>query len=209
MKKPEPKQLVAWVVASAVVITLTVVWYRDWSAERAIEHEVAQHVARAQEIADSGDRLSDARVELDRALKKSPNDVPALLLRARVLLGLAFATEAQSDLIVALRHVEGEERARTQLLFGDVLAERYRGSGSDEHFRAARNAYLEAQQANVTKASGLFGFGMLFLEKGSNRDLDKGFEVLQQLVDRFPDTPEAKSAQAFLTKIRRPPQSGG
>ncbi len=209
MKKPELTKLLASIVVAAVVITAAIVAFVQWSDDRALEREVAEIVARARDFADSPDRLSDARVELDRALKKSPGDVEALTLRARVLFGLSFAAEAQADLLVAMRSVAGEERARLQLLFGDVVAERYRGSGSDDHFRAARNAYLEAQQTPATKAAGLFGFGMLFLEKGSNRDVDKGFEVLHQLVDRFPDSPEAKSAQQLLAEVKRPPASGG
>lgn len=196
------KSKVGWIVAAALVLAAAGWLLHRWSAEREAQREIDDAVARVRSQVADAQHLSDGRVELDRILKRAPDHLAALRLRGEVLFGLSLYEEAQADLTKALRSATGVERGEIQLALGRVLHQRYRGSGGDDHFRLARNAFFEAQQVPQTKAAGLFALGMLYVEKGSNRNFDKAITLLQQLVDQFPDSPDAPAAREIVAKLK-------
>lgn len=203
------KKNVVFVLVATLVLVVAIVGIQQWRAASALHEQVERHIAAAIAMENDPERLSDAKVELDRALKLAPDDTAALQLRAKLLHALMKQDEAEADLKAVMPRLIGDERARAQLLLANVLVARYRGTGSDDLFRRARNAYLEAQQVAATKVEALFGFAMLFLEKGSNRDFEKATELLQQLIDRHPEAPEAKRAAELLELIKpKEPKSG-
>ena len=203
------KSKVGWIVAAAVVLVAAGWLLHSWNERRAAEREVDEAVARIRSQVADPQHLSDGRVELDRILKRAPDHRKALCLRGEILLHLSLYEEAQADFTKALRDTTGVERAEIQLWFGRVVHQRYRGSGSDDHFRLARNAYFEAQQVAATKAAGLYALGMLYVEKGSNRNLDKSITLLQQLVDEFPDDANAEEARTIVAKLKEATAKGG
>jgi hypothetical protein len=202
------KNVVLFVVAAAVLVSG---WFGigAWRDASARQSQVAERFAAAEALAGDADRLSDARVELDRVLKLDSDHVAARRLRAEVLHALALNGDAQADLAAVMPRLEGEERARAQLLLANVLTARYRGTLSDELFRLARNAYGEAQRVPVTRVEAQLGTAMLFLEKGPNRDLEKARSLLGQLVAESPDAAEALDARELLELLTPKDPAGG
>jgi tetratricopeptide (TPR) repeat protein len=196
------KSKVGWIVAAAVVLAAAGWLLHHWSEERAAQREVDEAVARVRSQIADPEHLSDGRVELDRILKRAPEHRDALRLRGEVLFALSLHEEAQADLTKALRESSGAERGEIQLLLGRVVHQRYRGSGSDDHFRLARNAYFEAQQVAETKAAALYALGVLYVEKGSNRNLDKAITLLDQMIEQFPDAADAEAARNLVAKLK-------
>lgn len=196
------KSKAGWIVAVAVVVAAAGWLLYQWNEERAAQREVDEAVARVRSQVADPQHLSDGRVELDRILKRAPDHRDALHLRGEVLLALSLHEEAQADLTKALRDTTGVMRGEIQLVLGRVLHQRYRGSGSDEHFRLARYSFSEAQQVPQTKAAALFALGMLYVEKGSNRNLDKAISLLQDLIDHFPDAADVPRAKEIVAKLK-------
>ncbi len=192
-----------WPAAGAVALLLAFLAFRAWNTGRQESAAVDAIVARARDFAADPERLSQARVELDVALKRDPNHIEALVLRGEVLLRLALLDEAEADLARALKSTTGERHAQAQLFLGRVHASRYRGSQSDDDFRGARNAFLAAQQSAATKPAAMEGFALLFLEKGRNRDVDKALDLLRQLVAQHADSEEAGYAKELLEQMGR------
>jgi tetratricopeptide (TPR) repeat protein len=196
------KSKVGWIVAAAVVLAAAGWLLHRWSEERGAQREIDEAVARVRSQIADPQHLSDGRVELDRILKRAPDHREALTLRGEVLFHLSLYEEAQADLTKALHSTKGVERAEIQLWLGRVLHQRYRGSGSEELFRLAYNAFYEAQQVPQTKAASLFELGVLYVEKGKNRNLEKAITLLQQLIDQFPDAPDAPAARELVAKLK-------
>ncbi len=202
------KKIVLTFVAVAAVAAA---WFgiSAWRDAAQLREAIADRFAAAKAMAGDSDRLSDARVELDRVVKLDPDHVEARLLRARVLHALSLNGDAQADLSAVLPRLEGDERAGAHLLLANVLVARYRGTLSDELFRLARNAYGEAQRVAATRIEAQFGSAMLFLEKGPNRDIDKARSLLEQLVGAAPDAPEAAEARELLELLKPKDAAGG
>ncbi len=196
------KSKVGWIVAAAVVLAAAGWLLHRWSAEREAQREIDDAVARVRSQVADPQHLSDGRVELDRILKRAPDHHDALRLRGEVLFGLSLHEEAQADLTKALHSSEGVERAEIQLALGRVLHQRYRGSGRDDQFVLARNSFFEAQQQPQTKAAALFALGMLYVEKGSHRNLEKAITLLQQLIDQFPESADAPAAREIVAQLK-------
>lgn len=195
---------VAGVLVVAAAIVLVVQWRE--SARRDAQFDDA--LGRARTLAADPDRLSDARLALDEALKLDPDRIDGLMLRGETLFQLSLYPEAQADLERAVRLARDEERARAQILLGRILHARYRGAQSDEHFRAATTAFFEAQGFPSTRPAALEGFAMLLLVKGRNFDLERGLEFLRRLVADHPDSEEAGYARGLIEQLGRAPEGG-
>ncbi len=195
-----------WPLIAAVVLLAAFFVFRQWSGSRDRARAIDAKFATAREMAADGERLSQAKVELDGVLTQAPDHLDALMLRGEVLLQLAMHEPAHIDLVAAAKFAKGEAAGRVQWLIGRVLADRYRGTQSDSDFREARNAFLAAQRTPEYAARGLEGFAHLFLEKGRNRDVDKALEVLRDLVARHPTSEEAGYAKELLEQLGRSAQ---
>ena len=63
------KKNVVIVLVATVVLVAAIVGIQQWRAARALHDRVEQHLAAAIAMENDPERLSDAKVELDRALK--------------------------------------------------------------------------------------------------------------------------------------------
>ena len=192
-----------WPLVAAVVLVAAFLVYRQWDRASDDARAIDAQVARAEEMAKDPEQLSQAKVELDAALKRAPSHLEALVLRGEVLLLLSMHDLAHADLVAALKQANGETEARVQWLIGRVLADRYRGTQDDGDFREARNAFLAAQRTPAYAARGLEGYAHLYLEKGRNRDVDKALNLLRELVAKHPESEEASAATGLLEQFGR------
>jgi len=197
-----------FIIVSAIVLLgvggLLAVQWRSRAQESA---ELLASVARAMALAQSEEGLSDAAVELENVLKRSPDFVPALLARGEVCLRLS----RWNDAIEPLRHAseltggsesEGRDHARAQLLLGRALAERYRGTSDDGDFRGARFAFQDARKAPEFEADAIQGYAMLYLQKGRHRDFKKVLASFDELLQKHPDYPDAPSIRERVDDLR-------
>ncbi len=196
---------VGWILLGVAVVAAAGFAIQQWHSERVVRAECDAIVERARPLATDPDKLSQAAVELRRAIKLDPDHVPALLLYGEVCLGLALLDEAGLHLAHASAITEGALHAEAEVRLGLVHHRRYGGSKKDEDFRAARDALFEAQKEPTTQAAAMYGLAMLFLEKGRNYDLAKALGLLKSLVEHHPTSVEAGQAKELLDALSGKP----
>jgi cytochrome c-type biogenesis protein CcmH/NrfG len=191
------------IVASIVVVAGGAVAAWWWQGEHARAVELTAILDRAQSLAETEAGLSDAAVELERALALAPDDVRALTMRGQVCLRLARTDEAIERFRRASDLTEGVERARIQVLLGRAGHVRYRGSNKEEDFRTARNALQSAMLVPATQAEAMHAYGMLFLDEGKFSDLEKARDTFEDLLDKHPDYVEAPAVREIYEVLTK------
>jgi len=149
--------------------------------------------------------LSEAKVVLDDALKRHPEAIEAALKLGRVCIALSLIDESIKVLSNALAHSEGTQHARVELDLANACLEKYRGTGKEEDFRAARNGFQNARGDPTTEAEALDGYGGLFLEHGRYRDYDKVITTYRELLKKYPAYHDAERIQGIVDLLSKQP----
>jgi tetratricopeptide (TPR) repeat protein len=150
-------------------------------------------------------KFSDAKVVLDEAVKLHPEAIEASLRLAQICRGLGLVDEAVRVLNNALVHAEGPLHARVELDLANACLEKYRGTGKEEDFRAARNGFQNARGDPTTEAEALEGYGALFLENGRYRDFDKVLTTYRELLKKYPSYSNAEKIQQVVDVLSKQP----
>ena len=203
------RQKVLLVVVAVVLVSGGVIAVRAWQSALARQSVIDQYVAHANQLKQTESGLSQAAVELKKALELAPECVPALLARGEVCLQLRMLKESIEHLRHAAELTEGSDHACALVWLGRALAERHRGTNDDADFRGAHNAFLEARQDPTWEADAMQGYATLFLEKGRNQDVDKALGVLDEFVKKYADHADAASVRELIEHLRHRPGAGG
>jgi tetratricopeptide (TPR) repeat protein len=150
-------------------------------------------------------KFSDAKVVLDEAVKLHPEVVEASLRLAQICRGLGLVDEAVRVLENALVHAQGSLHSRVELELANTFLAKYRGTGKEEDFRAARNGFQNARADPATEAAALEGYGALFLENGRYRDFDKVLTTYRELLKKYPAYPDAEKIQGIVDVLSKQP----
>jgi tetratricopeptide (TPR) repeat protein len=153
-------------------------------------------------------KLSEAKLVLDDAVKRHPEAIDASLKLAKVCRALGLIDESIKVLSNALAHSEGTQHARVELDLANACLEKYRGTGKEEDFRAARNGFQNARGDPTTEAEALEGYGALFLENGRYRDFDKVLTTYRELLKKYPAYPNAEKIQGIVDLLSKQPGGG-
>lgn len=165
-----------------------------------------------QSLTDENQRLTDALASYqgtDGTLKATDS----LMMAVNSYLGNPEDYETIGGYLEALEPVEGEEEeVRTEsftslydrllALVGKNLADYYYNAGSDsyrtENYEEAIPNLERAYRYDETNSEALFYLGNSYRRKG---DTDKAKEIYAQVIDHFPGTDRARSAETFLAEI--------
>jgi tetratricopeptide (TPR) repeat protein len=202
------RKTVLIVVAALVAFAGGALGLRSWSEARTRRAEVERIVQSARMLATSENGLSQAAVELRKALDLDPDHVPALIERGEVCLKLLKIDDSAAHLRRAAELAEGSDLARAQRLLGLALTERYRGTNSDADFRGAHNALLAARQHPAEEAAALEAYGVLFLTKGRNESPERARKAFEQLLARHPDYEGAERIKEIVELLRKSARGG-
>lgn len=204
------RKYVVIAVAALIVVVGGVLGAKSWLATRARQSEVERKVAAARELmrvdADENGQppaeWSKAAVELDAALLLAPDDVQALLARGEVAWMLKLVNDAIRHLDRAEQLSQGSEHAAVQLARGRAYATRFEGTGKDEDFRTARNAFQDARGDPVHSDEATFEYGALFIATKRVSEVEKGIATWEELLKRRPDYPGAEGIRGLIESLR-------